>query len=115
MDDPEIPLPKKTLSDPPRPEQDPIAFAVSRLQTDPIWIHEHYSSFEQLRNTDPANAEQELRWLKGCADDAVREAQRLTDLLLAGCAVDLQKQLPKGLNGKSWLSLVEGCQRRRAR
>src|SRR5262249_44944163 len=92
--------------DPSRQDIDPIGFALERLQTLLIWIDEHRSSFEQLRHSDPG-AENELDCLKNASKQAVLHLQRLTELLLAGYAIDPHKHLPKELCGEVWLRLVQ--------
>ena len=93
--------------DPSRQDIDPVGYALERLQTLLIWIEEHRSSFEILRNTNPTSAENELGCLKDSTEQAVMHLHRLTELLLAGYTIDPQKQLPKGLCGEVWSRMVD--------
>lgn len=97
MDNREILPPGQHPFDPSVQDIDPIGFALSRLQTFLLWIDEHRASFEQLRNTDPASAERELRYLADATQQASTHLARLTELLLAGYTIDPGKRLPKGL------------------
>jgi hypothetical protein len=93
--------------DPRREDVDPIGFFLERLQTLLMWMDEHRSSFESLRNSDTEDAEAELRNLKDATEQAILCLQRLTELFLAGCAIDPNKRLPKGLCGEVWLRFVQ--------
>ena len=84
-------------SDPYKPDIDPLGFALYRLQTHLLWIAEHRSSFEQLRHTDPSDAERELNYLKDSTWQALAHLQRLMELVLAGYTIDPNKRLPQGL------------------
>ena len=83
--------------DPSKPDIDPIAFALERVQTFLLWIEEHRAAFEEYRHTDRTSAERELRYLENSTDQAVAHLERLKELLLAGYAIDPTKRLPKGL------------------
>lgn len=91
--------PERHPFDPYKEDIDPIGFALARLQTLLIWIEEHRASFEVFRHTDSASAENELGHLKNSTDQAMAHLQRLKELLLAGCTIDPNKRLPKGLSG----------------
>jgi hypothetical protein len=90
-----------------RPHTDQVAYALERLQTFLIWIAEHRASFEKERDTDPQNANAELRNLEDSTEQAVLHLQRLTELLLVGYTIDTDKELPKGLCGQVWVRWVQ--------
>ena len=94
--------------DPSKSDIDAIGFALERLQTMLTWIEEHRASFEKDRESDPACAEKELRYLADTTKQAMRHFLRLTELLLAGYTFDPNKRLPKGLFQPEWLSRVLG-------
>ncbi len=97
MDKNDILPPGQHPSDPSKPEIDPIGYSLDRLQTNLIWIDEHRSSFEQLRHTNPDDAENELRYLRDAAQQALTHLQRLMELVLTGYTVDPNKRLPQTL------------------
>lgn len=101
-----LPLGQDPL-DPLRENIDPIGFFLERLQTLLLWMEEHRSSFEELRNSDKEDAESELRNLKNATEQAALYLQRLTELLLAGGTIDPGKRLPKDLGGEVWLRFVQ--------
>ncbi|HEY7424736.1 MAG TPA: hypothetical protein VH682_10950 [Gemmataceae bacterium] len=93
-----------------REDVDPLGFFLERLQTLLIWMDEHRSSFEALRNSNTEDAQAELHNLKDATEQAILCLQRLTELLLAGYAIDPNKRLPKGLCGEVWLRFVQALQ-----
>src|SRR5579884_1888323 len=101
---------EKSRWDPSKEDIDPIAFFLERLQTLLMWIDEHRSSFETLRNSDPVNAEAELRYLKDATEQAVIYLQRLTELLLAGNTISDNKRIPQGLSTQVWQRLAQTLQ-----
>ena len=76
---------------------DPLAFALSRVQTMLVWIEEHRASFEALRGDDPKEAEKELKYLRNVAFQAIKYMNRLSELVLSGYQIDPNKRLPKDL------------------
>lgn len=75
---------------------DPVADSLERLQTYLRWIGEHRASFELYRKDDPKAAELELNYLRDATEQAIAYLDQLTELLLGGLSVDLNKQLPLG-------------------
>ncbi|HYE62127.1 MAG TPA: hypothetical protein VD997_09030 [Phycisphaerales bacterium] len=92
-----VPPPGESPIDPQRTDIDPVAFALSRTLCHLVWIDEHASDFARTRTSDPAHAEQELRYLLDSIPHALKHARRLRDLLLAGQTIDPAKTLPSGL------------------
>ena len=92
--------------DPSKSDMDAIGFALAKLQTMLTWIEEHRASFEKERESDPAGAERELRYLADATKQAIGYFVRLTELLLAGYTFDPNKRLPKDLFQPLWLSQV---------
>jgi hypothetical protein len=92
--------------DPGKRNIDPIAFHLERIQTMFMWIEEHRASFERLRKSEPEEAERELGHLQNTAEQGILHLQRLSELLLIGCAIDSGKRMPAGLLSKMWLHLV---------
>ncbi len=113
MDRANNPPPGQHPFDSRKPGTDQVAHALERLQTFLRWIDEHRSSFEHLRPTDPASAESELRNLQDATEQAVLHLQRLTELLLAGHALEPSKARPKGLCHESWDRWVGTLHRQR--
>jgi hypothetical protein len=111
MDDREILPLGQHPCDPSKEDIDPIAFSLERLQTLLMWIDEHRSSFEILRGSEPINADTELGYLRDATEQTVLYLQRLTELLLAGYAINPEKRLPKGLSTQAWERLVQAVRR----
>jgi hypothetical protein len=86
---------------------DPVAFALYRVQTFLVWIDEHRASFEKLRHTDKEAAESELSNLRDSTMQGIVYLQRLSELLLAGYAIDPNKRLPESLCRGWFASCVE--------
>jgi hypothetical protein len=105
MDEGVLP-PGQHRSDPLKQDIDPIGFALERIQTFLVWIEEHRASFEKCRDTDPASAERELRYLEDSTDQALTHLQRLKELLLTGYSIDPNKRLPKGLNDPNTMRVI---------
>ena len=103
MDKPVILPPGQHPDDPSNKDIDAVAYGLERVQTFLLWIDEHRSSFEKVRNSDPASAETELRYVEDSTKQALSHLQRLIELLLAGYTVDPNKLLPKGLSQREWL------------
>lgn len=103
MNKPRVPPPGESETDPYRKEIDAIGFALDRLQTHLHWATEHTATFEAKRRTDPAAAEEELKNLAESLRSARRYFARLKELILAGYAIDPEKQLPKDLSRPVWL------------
>jgi hypothetical protein len=95
--------PEQHSDDPFKRDVDPVAHALERLQTYLVWIDEHRSSFEMLRNSEPDRAETELVYLKDSIEQALSHLQRLLELLMAGHTIDPNKRLPKWLSQPDWL------------
>jgi hypothetical protein len=95
---PDILPPGQHPHDPAKKDIDAIGFALDQLRKCLIWIDEHRASFEEYRNTDPESAESELGYVASVTGDALIHVQRLSELLLAGYAIDPNKRLPKGLS-----------------
>jgi hypothetical protein len=110
MDQTRILPPGQHPRDPASADIDALGYALERLQTLLIWVDEHRSSFEKLRISDAASAANELACLKNSADQAVLHLHRLTELLLAGYAIDPNKRLPKSLCSEVWLRFAEICE-----
>jgi hypothetical protein len=89
--------------DPAKKDQDEVAFSLNQVQTCLTWIAEHRAGFEKARSVDPETAESELSNLRVCTRDAMVHLQRLSELLLAGHAIDPKKRLPASLE-KGWFS-----------
>lgn len=100
-------------NDPLKQDIEPIGFAMERVQTFLTWINEHRASFEQVRETEPSDAENELHCLKDSTEQAVLHLHRLIELILAGYSIDPNKRLPKGLFSKNWLYFVEQVRKAR--
>jgi hypothetical protein len=98
MDEPEVLPPGQHECDPARKDIDPVGFALSKVQTYLVWIEEHRASFEAYRDTNPADAENELHCLQDAANQAAAYFQRLKELLLAGYVIDPNKRLPPNLS-----------------
>lgn len=109
MDKTAVKPPGQHPLDPYRQDIDPVGFALERIQTMLLWVDEHRASFEKYRKSDPVNAECELCSLKNVTEQAVLYSQRLSELLLAGCSINPEKRLPKGLGGALWLRFTEAC------
>jgi hypothetical protein len=90
-------------NDPAKSDLDPVGFALERVQTNLIWIVEHLASFEKARNADPQVAESELMNLRITVKDAMLHLQRLSELILAGHTIDINKRLPQSLI-RAWFS-----------
>ncbi|WP_425616365.1 hypothetical protein NA78x_000011 [Anatilimnocola sp. NA78] len=84
-------------SDPCKSEIDAVAFAIDRLNTHVHWIAEHHLSFLAARSVDEEVAERELELLALSAKEATVHIVRLSELLLAGYAIDATKKLPSDL------------------
>jgi hypothetical protein len=93
--------------DPVKPDIDPVAFALDKVQTLLVWIDEHRASFEKARRTDPETAESELSNLRIATRDAMIHLQRFSDLFLAGYTIDANKRLPESLSGAWFSTCVE--------
>ncbi|MGF1581063.1 MAG: hypothetical protein ACFCD0_16990 [Gemmataceae bacterium] len=96
-----------------KPEIDQLAHALERVQSFLKWIDEHHRSFDKVRNTDPESAESELHNLRDSTEQAVMHLQRLTELVLAGYAIDVNKVVPKDLCNESWRCWVQLLRRER--
>jgi hypothetical protein len=107
MGEADIIPPENLRKDPPRGDVDPIALALERLQILLIWIDEHLSAFIQLRQCDPSAAESELNHLKSASEQAVLCLNLLTQLMMRGDAIDLNKPLPTDLCSNVWFRLVD--------
>src|SRR5262245_48438566 len=81
--------------DPWKKDIDPTAFALSQAFGDIVWADEYLATFEAVRDSDPESAEENLRWLKGSINDAWRHIRRLTELMMAGHAIDYSKEVPE--------------------
>jgi hypothetical protein len=97
MDADHVPPPGESPFDPAVKEIDPVAFALDRTRTHLTWIEEHRASFEAARESDPETAERELGFLAFSTAEARKHVERLTELLLAGYAIDPARRLPKDL------------------
>jgi hypothetical protein len=104
--DPNIASPGQHPLDPTKQEIDPVAFALDKVQTYLLWIEEHRASFENLRQDDASGAETELAYLKDSTLQGLKHLQRLSELLMAGHAIDAKKRLPDALNRGSFSSVV---------
>ena len=91
--------------DPVKKDLDPVAFALSRVQTFLVWIGEHRATFEKYRHSDPELAEAELINLRDATSQGRIYLQRLSELLLAGYTIDPTKRLPESLI-RGWFSSV---------
>src|SRR5688572_17854701 len=89
-----------------RPDVDQVGHALERLQTFLLWIDEHRASFENERSADGGSADAELRNLQDSTEQAALHLQRLTELLLAGYAMDPGK-VPMGLSNERWARWVQ--------
>jgi hypothetical protein len=72
-----------------------------------MWIDEHRSSYEKLRDTNPLDAKSELGYLKDSTEQAALHVQRLSELLVSGYKVDDEKCLPKDFLASPWLCWVD--------
>jgi hypothetical protein len=103
----EVVPPGQHPSDPYKTDIDPIGFALNRVQTELMWIGEHWCSFTKLRESDPNEADKELGNLRQSLEEAVLHMQRLTELVVAGYSIDPNKRLPAGLTSMGWSHRVE--------
>jgi hypothetical protein len=113
MDKPILP-PGKHPMDSLNQDVDPVARQLERIQIFLLWIDEHRSSFEKIRDTDPAAAKSELGYLKDSTEQLVLHVERLTELLLAGHTIDAKKRLPKDFLLEPWLRWVKIVQEERS-
>jgi hypothetical protein len=88
-------------NDPVKKDLDPIGFALYRVQTFLVWIEEHRAAFEEYRHTDQEFAESELSNLRDSTLQGMVYLRRLSELLLAGYALDPNKRLPESLR-RGW-------------
>jgi hypothetical protein len=107
--EPRCPLPPgQHPYDPVKKDLDPVGFALDRVQTFLVWIDEHRATFEKARDTDKEVAEAELSNLRDSTRQGMIYLQRLSELLLAGYAIDPGKRLPESLRRGWFASCVDG-------
>jgi hypothetical protein len=85
--------------DPKSRDVDPVAFALHRVQTLLVWIEEHRATLQKALLTDAETVEDELSNLRAATRDAMLYLGRLSELLLAGHAIDHNKRIPDALSG----------------
>jgi hypothetical protein len=100
--------PGQHLYDSVKKDLDPVGFALSRVQTFLVWIDEHRATFEKARDTDRELAEAELSNLRDSTRQGMIYLQRLSELLLAGHAIDPGRRLPESLRRGWFSSCVDG-------
>ena len=83
--------------DPYKSEIDAVAFALDRLHAHLNWITEHHSGLLAARGTDNEVADRELAYLGQSTEEATKHVARLIELLLAGYAIDPNKNMPDDL------------------
>jgi hypothetical protein len=110
MDKADVLPPGQHPNDPYKKDIDPVAFALRKVATMLFWIEEHRSSFEHLRNSDPANAERELDNLRDATKQAVVGLHRFIELYLAGYSIDPNKRLPRDFQSSAG-ELLPGFER----
>ncbi len=93
MDQHTTALPGAHKDDPPG-NIDPVASHVERIKTNLVWIDQYRLNIEHLLQTDQGGVEKELMYLKHATDTAIKHLRRLTDLLLAGHKVNVDKKIP---------------------
>lgn len=89
--------------DPVKKDIDPVGFALARIRTFLVWIDEHRAAFEAARDTDKEYAESELSNLRDATAQGLLYLERLSELLLAGYAIDPSKRLPESLR-RGWFA-----------
>src|SRR5688500_254555 len=97
MADPNVLPPGDSPLDPHVRDLDAVAFSLNQVRTLLRWVEEHRASFEAARATDPETAERELGNLAHATGEPLRHVGRLTELLLAGYAIDPSRRLPRDL------------------
>src|SRR5262249_29595123 len=111
--EPPCPLPPgQHPYDPVKKDLDPVGFALYRVQTFLVWIDEHRAAFEKARDTDKECAETELSNLRDATSQGMIYLQRLSELLLAGYAIDPGRRLPESLHRGWFSSYVDGMRGR---
>jgi hypothetical protein len=106
MDSHQVLPPGQSPIDPAVQEIDAVAFALERLCTYLHWIEQHHTTFEADRILNLPNAQRELQFLAHATVEAQKHAKRLTELLLAGYAIDPAKRLPEGFPAPNLFRLV---------
>ncbi|SRR5258708_7644209 len=105
--------PGKHPLDPFKEDLDPVAFALKQTKVFLVWIDEHLSSFEKLRESDVEEANRELGNLRDAAEQAILYMNRLSELVLSGSQINPSKRMPRDLSSPGWIRLVDYIRRKR--